>query len=271
MSVRLCVLGSGSSGNATLIVAPDTRLLIDCGFSGDEIAARMAGTGAAWESLDAVLLTHTHQDHIRATAVRACLEHEVTLFCHTTHAAQLDGRRHFRKLVAAGLVKTYDSLVPFKLPGGAQARALPVPHDCPRTFGFRLEFHGEHGHPRRVAYLADLGHWTPALTESVGDVDLLAIESNHDEEMERNSRRHADLIERVLGPYGHLSNRQAAEALATLRAHDRVPRQIVLLHLSRECNLPRLAYRAANQALGQRSGTAIFVTRQDRPGSVLEV
>lgn len=271
MRIQFCVLGSGSSGNATLVVAPHTHLLIDCGFSGDEIAARMAETGADWASLDAVLLTHTHQDHIRATAVRECLNHGVTLFCHETHVAQLDGRRHFRKLAAAGLVKTYDPQVPFKLPGGAQACALPVPHDCPRTFGFRVEFHGEHGHSRRIAYLSDLGHWTPALTDSVAGVDLLALEFNHDEEMERNSRRHTDLIERVLGPFGHLSNCQAAEALDALRALDQAPRQIVLLHLSRECNLPNLAYTAALQALGPCTGISVFVTRQDQRGSMLDV
>jgi phosphoribosyl 1,2-cyclic phosphodiesterase len=269
MSIHFCVLGSGSSGNATVIAAPHTHLLIDCGFSGDEMATRMAETGASWESLDAVLLTHTHQDHIRATAVRECLTHGVTLFCHESHVTQLDSRRHFRKLVAAGLVKTYDPQTPFKLPGGAQACAFPVPHDCPRTFGFLVEFPGEHGHARRIGYLADLGHWTPVLTEALAGVDLLAIEFNHDEEMERNSRRHADLIERVLGPLGHLSNRQAAEAVEALRGHGKAPKQIVLLHLSRECNLPRLAYDAALEALGK--GASVFVTKQDQRGSVLEV
>lgn len=269
MSIHFCVLGSGSSGNATVIVGPHTHLLIDCGFSGDETATRLESTGASWESLDAVLLTHTHQDHIRATAVKECLAHGVTLFCHESHVGQLDGRRHFRKLVAAGLVKTYDPQVPFKLPGGAHACAFPVPHDCPRTFGFRVEFHGEHSHTRRIAYLSDLGHWTPSLTEAVAGVDLLALEFNHDEEMERNSRRHADLIERVLGPFGHLSNRQAAEAIEALARSTSKPKQLVLLHLSRECNLPRLAYNAALQALGE--GASVFVTRQDQRGSILEV
>jgi phosphoribosyl 1,2-cyclic phosphodiesterase len=269
MSIHFCVLGSGSSGNATVIVSAHTHLLIDCGFSGDMIAERMTGTGADWASLDAVLLTHTHQDHIRATAVRECLAHGVTLFCHESHVTQLEGRRHFRKLVAAGLVKTYDPQVPFKLPGGAQACAFPVPHDCPRTFGFRVEVPGEHGHTRRIAYLADLGHWTPTLTEAVAGVDLLALEFNHDEEMERNSRRHADLIERVLGPFGHLSNSQAAGAIEALARSASKPKQLVLLHLSRECNLERLAFNAALQAMGD--GAPVFVTKQDQRGRVLEV
>lgn len=271
MTVHFCVLGSGSSGNAALIAARDTHLLIDCGFSGNETAARLAGTGASWATLDAVLLTHTHQDHVRATALRECLTHGVTLYCHETHAEHFEGRRHYRKLCEAGLVKTYDPGRPFKLPGGATACALPVPHDRPQTFGFSIEVPGAERKTKRILYFSDIGHWTKALTESAEGADLLAIEFNHDEEMERRSRRPADLIDRVLGPLGHLSNRQAAEAVQAICQRGPRPGKLVLLHLSSECNHPRLAYQSALQALGETPDSAVFLTRQDERGSMLEV
>jgi phosphoribosyl 1,2-cyclic phosphodiesterase len=271
MAVHFCVLGSGSSGNAALIAGPDTRLLIDCGFSGDVIATRLKGTGVSWAELDAVLLTHTHTDHVRPTALRQCVSHGVALYCHETHIESLENRRPYRKLCEAGLVRTYDPGKPFKLPGGATACAVAVPHDSARTFAFSIRMPDGRAKQKRISYLSDVGHWTRGLTEAAAGADLLAIEFNHDEEMERLSWRPATLIDRVLGPLGHLSNRQAAEALCAVCRQGSPPAKLVLLHLSRECNRPRLAYEFATEALGVNTKTKVFLSRQDKRGSVLEV
>src|SRR5207249_4770887 len=102
-----------------------------------------------------------------------------------------------------------------------------------------------------LGYAADLGCWNDELAQALADVDLLALEFNHDEQMQLNSGRPDVLIRRVLGDSGHLSNRQASELLCRVlktTGHN-VIRNVVPLHLSRQCNRPELALAAAQAAL----------------------
>jgi hypothetical protein len=128
-------------------------------------------------------------------------------------------------------------------------------HDSGATFGFRFSgaadlFGGEWS----LGYLADLGSWDDRLVEALLDVDLLALEFNHDVELQRSSGRHPMLIARVLGDEGHLSNEQAAELLCETLRRSIVGRlrQLVQLHLSRQCNHPALARAAAQTVLDGR-------------------
>lgn len=313
MSVRFCVLGSGSKGNAALLQTPHLQVLIDAGFAPDELAARLAGTGAGWKSLDAVLLTHTHGDHIKRRCFGLLAEHGVQFFCHKRHARFFEGSRYFSKLKDKGLVAVFDaspfevapkpplSIAPDRKPhtgfraadcslgDKALLRVQPIqlPHDSPPTLGFRLEVRcsgmgfqpmKEHGQAARaterwvrLAYLADLGECSDEVARAAAGVDLLALEFNHDEEMELASGRHPLLIERVLSSEGHLSNAQAAEAfrrVVELGANGG-PTVLVQLHLSQECNDPTLAYQAARQAiLASGVQTQVFSTRQDQRGTV---
>jgi phosphoribosyl 1,2-cyclic phosphodiesterase len=111
-----------------------------------------------------------------------------------------------------------------------------------------------------LGYAADLGSWDERLADALTGVDLLALEFNHDVAMQRSSGRHPYLIERVLSDEGHLSNAQAAELLrrALLNDPERRLRQIVQLHLSRQCNHPRLAFQAAQTVL-EELGLAVAV------------
>ena len=272
MSVRFCVLGSGSRGNAALLMTPDAHVLIDIGFSPDEIAARLDGTGASWDTLKAVVLTHTHADHLRKRTLVEIAHRGITFYCHAAHLAQLQGGRYFKRLAQQGGVKTYAYEQPFEITPGLNFRPLALPHDCPPTFGFRVESTGSDGRIFKLGYVADLGYECSDLVQHIHDVDMLALEFNHDEDMERNSGRPQRLIERVLGNTGHLSNRQAADVFANiLRLANGTggPQVLVQLHLSAECNQPDLAYRAA-QSVVERLGasTKVFTTKQDRRGSV---
>ncbi|MCY3022005.1 MAG: MBL fold metallo-hydrolase [Planctomycetota bacterium] len=311
MNVRFCVLGSGSKGNATLVLAPEAHVLLDAGFAPDELAARMEGTGASWETLAAVVLTHTHADHLKKKCLALCAEHEVEFICHEQHARHLAGGRYYNRLHDKGLLRTFNS-EPFEIRArrariqhsrhkaqstqpqatGSQEQGLSVPqadeavmrfhplrvpHDSPPTFGFRIEARCAETQSVRwvkLAYLSDLGRLDDGLVRALADVELLALEFNHDEEMERNSGRHPLLIERVLGDEGHLSNAQAAEAFRRVLEHasNGGPRYLVQLHLSQECNDPEVAFKAAREiAFLMGAHTQVFSTRQDKRGTILKL
>ncbi len=142
-------------------------------------------------------------------------------------------------------------------------------HDGGATFGFRLLGPADlFGQPCALGYAADLGSWTAELAQAFADVDLLALEFNHDVALEHASGRSPRLIARVLGDAGHLSNVQAAGLLQEVVRRS-VPQRlqyVVQLHLSRECNRPGLALQTAREALGDNSSAPeIHTAHQDRP------
>jgi phosphoribosyl 1,2-cyclic phosphodiesterase len=267
MSLRFTVLASGSAGNASLMEAEGFGLLLDIGLGPRQLASRLAAVKASWLSIHAVLLTHTHSDHWNERTLTHLLRRRIPLYCHPGHHDYL--RRYsltFSALHAAQLVRDYQDEQELRLAPALRCWPLPVRHDCGATFGFRFEGRPDlFGHTSALAYLADLGCWDARLAASVADVDLLALEFNHDLEMEYASGRTPHLIARVLGDEGHLSNAQAAALVReVLRRSPGRLRQIIQLHLSRDCNRPALAADAARAVLAA-AQVELHTASQDRP------
>jgi phosphoribosyl 1,2-cyclic phosphodiesterase len=269
MAPAVTVLGSGSSGNTTLLEADGVSLLIDVGLGVRQIATRLATVGVSWPRIRAVLLTHTHCDHWNDRVFAHLLRLRIPVWCHAEHLAVL--RKHcscYRAMQRAKLFRTYEADRTWLLTGLLQCRPLSVRHDS-TTFGFRFDGATSlFGRAWSLGYATDLGSWDESLVEGLADVDLLAVEFNHDVGLQMASGRPAPLIERVLGDEGHLSNEQAA-ALAVAVMRRSAPRRLtrlVQLHLSRLCNRPELARRAARQALAQLdANTEIHTAEQDTP------
>jgi ribonuclease BN (tRNA processing enzyme) len=255
------VLASGSAGNSSLLESDGFGLLVDIGLGPRQLAARLSAAGRSWQNVHAALLTHTHSDHWNIRTLRALLAKEVPIYCHGEHLVELRAECPdwlVARLEVAGLLRTYsdDEFI-----CGQAVRCLPLElrHDSGPTFGFR--FAGMDESPDSawsLGYAADLGSWDERLVEALCDVDVLALEFNHDVEMQRTSGRHPLLIARVLGDDGHLSNEQAAEFLHELlrRSIRRNLQRLVQLHLSRQCNRPAMAIAAA-QAVVERLGVAL--------------
>jgi phosphoribosyl 1,2-cyclic phosphodiesterase len=223
----------------------------------------------------AMLLTHTHSDHWNDHTLGHLLRRSLPLWCHPAHHRVLESySAHFPRLKAAGLVRDYQAHVEFSA-AGLRCRALPVRHDSGVTFGFRLCGTGDlFGQAGAVGYAADLGSWDDALAEALADVDVLALEFNHDVGLECASGRSPSLIARVLGDDGHLSNEQAAALLRAvlLRSKPGRPRHIVQLHLSRDCNRPALAAAAARRVLEELAREVdVRTASQDHVGPTLEL
>jgi phosphoribosyl 1,2-cyclic phosphodiesterase len=276
MTARFTALASGSAGNACLIQSDGVGVLLDFGLGPRTLAGRLAARGLSWKNVNMVLLTHTHGDHWRETTLLHLGRLGVRLCCHPAHADALGGQSDgFDALHAAGLVARYQAGWPIDLAPGLIAMPLPVEHDAGETFGFRFEGgKGLFGPGWAIGYAADLGCWNGDLARALADVDLLALEFNHDEHLQRTSGRPPYLIERVLGDQGHLSNRQAKGLLTKVLGESTrtTPRHVVPLHLSRDCNRPELARAAAAEALTEagRPGDVV-VALQHEPGPTLAI
>jgi phosphoribosyl 1,2-cyclic phosphodiesterase len=266
MTLQFAVLGSGSRGNSTLVCEENGGgLLIDVGMGPRTLDQRLASVGSDWSRVRAVVLTHTHGDHLDATCLPSLERHGIALYCHEAHRADLSGDPSFERLEGRGLVRHYDGS-PFLAPCGFRVEPIPMRHDGGPTFGFRIESVARRrARAVSVGYVADTGCWTEGMADCLTDVDVLGVEFNHDVGMQRASGRPPALIARVLSDRGHLSNRQAAELVRCVVARSRRDRvgHLVLLHLSEQCNRPELAIHEARAAIEQAGRqTLIHASRQ---------
>lgn len=250
-SVQFAVLASGSRGNATLVRGNGPGLLIDAGLGPRAMAGRLESVGACWSDVAAVALTHTHRDHVDSGTFAELARRRIGFHCHESHRAALVRDAGFRRLDETGLVTTYSDR-PFLTSTGARIEPFPVEHDGGATFGFRIELSpARRTRPVSIGYLADTGCWSESMADVLTDVDVLGVEFNHDEAMQKSSGRPWVLIRRNLGDRGHLSNRQGAELVETVlrRSQRGAIRHLILLHLSDQCNRPDLAIDAARGAV----------------------
>lgn len=260
--MRLAVLGSGSGGNSLIIESGGRRLLVDAGFSCRQIEQRLAGLGMELAGVDALLLTHEHQDHCRGADV---LLRRYGLPVYATQGT-LDGCGLSSE--AAAEARAVRSGQPFEVPEspGFRVEAFGIPHDAREPVGFVIE------DPEgcRIGLAADLGSRSQLAWGRLQDLDCLVIETNHDLQMLRNGPYPWHLKQRVAGRHGHLSNREAANGVVELMC-DRL-RWVVLYHLSETNNLPALAAQAVGERLDREGSSAqVVLTRQHEPTPWIEV
>ena len=264
MTARLTTLASGSAGNSALIECGGERWLIDLGLEPKELDARLATVDADWSQIRGVLVTHRHSDHWTPRSLSRCWTSRVPVFCHRDHAAAFRiGCPDFADLERGRLFRPFVGERPIAISKNWQCRPFRVRHDGGATFGFRFESANS-----AFAYAADLGCWDRGLLERLADVELLALEFNHDPELLQQSRRPPWLVRRILGDEGHLSNAQAAELVGEVLKQSNTDRlrQLVLLHISRECNSGDLAAETARATLAQLGSEAnVFAAEQHEP------
>jgi phosphoribosyl 1,2-cyclic phosphodiesterase len=255
MGMRFTVLASGSAGNASLLEAGGFGLLLDAGLGPRQLAARLAAGGLSWNHVHALLLTHTHSDHWNDRTLAHLRRRNLPIYCHAGHHDVLEAcAPAFIALRTADLVRPFEAEDEFQMAPGLRCRPLPIRHDGGATFGFRFEAAPDlFGSTCALGYVADLGCWDAGLASSLTDVDVLALEFNHDVALEYASGRSARLIARVLGDDGHLANEQAAALLREVlrRSAPGRMKHLVQLHLSRDCNRPHLALAAARAVLDE--------------------
>lgn len=249
MSLEICVLGSGSGGNSTVVRSRRKVLLVDAGFGPRATAQRLAGTGVDVSQIGTICLTHLDRDHFNYNWLATLVKYRIRVYCHEECVEHLkrainDFAAGREKMMGAGeLVAGYRTEEPFEAVEGMVFHPIRCAHDQEGSHGFLIESEG-----CRLGYATDLGCIPEGLIERFCGVHVLAMESNYDPEMEKNSDRPWYLKQRIMGGSGHLSNEQAFAAVraildATQAQNIHLPRHIVLLHRSRQCNCPKLVRR----------------------------
>lgn len=234
-----CVLGSGSSGNCTVVeIAPRLRedggesrraMLIDLGLSPRCTRQRLRSAGLCWGSVTDILLTHLDRDHLCPGWLRPL--HGAAIRVHASP-------EHCLRLREAGVppdrLEPVDAGHLLRLGDETTARSILLPHDEGWSLGWLIEDRG-----LRIGYATDLGRAPPTLLEFFDSLDAVLLESNYDPPMQLASRRPEFLKSRIMGGRGHLSNEEALDVILELDRRGRLQR-IMLLHLSRQCNDPQV-------------------------------
>ncbi|MDF2465240.1 MAG: hypothetical protein K0Q43_3475 [Ramlibacter sp.] len=237
--LRFKSLGSGSSGNATVVQARSsssiTHLLVDCGLGIRHLDKRLGQAGMLAEQIDAIFITHEHGDHIGCARQLALRERIPVWMSHGTYTAI--GEPDFD-----GLLRIACDALPIEV-GALQVRPFTVPHDAREP----LQLTCTDGDVR-LGILTDLGHATSHVLEQLAGCGSLLLECNHDPDMLAASSYPPFLKRRVGGAWGHLANGAAAEIARAMGASGL--KQVVAAHLSEQNNRPDLARRALATALG---------------------
>ena len=234
--MRFASLGSGSQGNALVVEAGHTRLLLDCGFGLGESTARLARLGLEPRDLNAIVVTHEHDDHIGGVA-RLARKYELPVYLTYGTLTALDGER-----AAVAEITLIDSHTPFAV-GDIEVRPYPVPHDArePAQFVF-----GDGN--ATLGVLTDAGASTPHIATMLSGLTALVLECNHDSAMLANGSYPPSLKRRIASRFGHLANDVAAQLLAGLDC-SRL-QHLIAAHLSQQNNTPELARAAMAGAIG---------------------
>ena len=231
--MRFAVLGSGSRGNATVVESASTCVMIDCGFSMKETERRLGQLDYDAKDVSAILLTHEHSDHIKGVGALS-RKYGIPVWA-TRGTAQSHQLGHVPEL------NHLDTEHGFTI-DGLEISSFPVPHDAKEPCQFVFS-DGD----VRFAILTDTGSTTAHIEQMLSSCDAMMLECNHDRDMLQAGYYPQSLKDRVAGPFGHLSNDQAAAFLT--RVDTSKLKHIVAAHLSEKNNAPHLASDALSGAL----------------------
>jgi len=254
--MEICVLGSGSGGNSTLVVSGGTAVLIDAGLSYRRVRGELEELGIEPQKIAALLITHEHADHCSEVSYLAARFGCPIYGTRGTLEAlgfYLSGREELRPFAFGERLEIGDLLV----------KPFPVSHDAAEPCGYLIE-DGE----SRLGLATDLGVATPEVLENLAECDAVILEANHDLEMLRSGPYTWELKQRIRSEIGHLSNEAAGEALAELARRGRL-KKALLTHLSQQNNRPELALETVQGYLGGQ--IEVLLTWQDRRSELIEL
>jgi phosphoribosyl 1,2-cyclic phosphodiesterase len=260
MPIELCVLASGSSANCVYLSTGHTRILVDAGLSGKATAERLASIGVDINQIDAICVTHEHDDHKSALGVLQ-RRYNVALYANSGTARGIMNSQGNKDL--EWTIFHTGSTFPL---GDFQVHPFSVMHDGADPVGFIFTHAGV-----SVGVVTDMGIVTELVRQRLAPCHTIVLESNHDEQMLKDSGRPWSLKQRIAGTRGHLSNLHAAELACHIAATGL--KRILLAHISNDCNERDLALQTMQQALQLAGHThiEIHLTYQQQPSDLIVI
>jgi phosphoribosyl 1,2-cyclic phosphodiesterase len=256
MSVEICVLGSGSGGNCTFLGTPKTRLLVDAGFSMKETARRLAAINIPLESIQAIVISHEHSDHIHGVeTLTKNLSIPVYIARAALEAMRIDAEKYSFEFIQAG-----SSF----LIGDVEVHPFSIPHDSVEPLAFRFESAGI-----RASVVTDLGYIPELVKQRVAGSDCLIFEANHDLDMLKVGPYPWFVKQRVMSRHGHLSNDATARFFE--EDYDGMAAHVLLAHISQKNNHPDIVRMSITQAFEKRGlpTQTIQLTSQSEPSPLI--
>ncbi len=232
--MRFCAFASGSSGNCTYAGSENTHILVDVGISGKRVESALNDAGLCGRDLNGILVTHEHSDHICGLGV---ISRKYGIPIYATEKT-IDAIMKDRSVgsIDRGLFNVIRADNKFMI-GDLTINPMKISHDAADPVGYRI-FYGK----KKVAVCTDLGKYDEYTVDCLSGLDAVLLEANHDVKMLQLGPYPYSLKMRILGDRGHLSNENSGRLLSRI-LHDNM-KYVFLGHLSKENNLPELAYEA---------------------------
>jgi len=262
--MRVCNLASGSAGNCTYVEGDETKILVDCGLTINDLSARLGMLGVTIDDIDAVVISHEHIDHIRSVATLS-KKYNKKIYAYVDEWQAI--------LAKQSNVNPVNQMAFFELPfeiGKIKITPIKLPHDSFSCFGFCFE-----QNDKKFSILTDLGQTNDRILSQVAGSVLVYLEANHDEQMLMDNPNYPlSLKRRILSSRGHLSNVASAKAIEKLSGYG--TKQVVLSHLSEKNNTPELAFNTVctyldEHGIKQGENIRIDIARQDRPTTIFNL
>lgn len=228
---NFCSLYSGSSGNSLFVESENTKLLVDAGVSSKKIEEALANLEIDPTSIDGILITHEHSDHVQGLGTFA-KKFNLPVF---VNEKTLDAMPKQKEKISEKNIKLFNINEKFEI-GDLKVKPFSIPHDAANPCGFNI-----FKDYKKISIATDIGHMTNGILKNLEDSIFIMLESNYDPEVLKYSKYPYQLKTRIAGPDGHLSNELAGKTISYLLNSGL--KQAVLGHLSKQSNFPELAYK----------------------------
>ncbi len=261
--LNFCSLYSGSSGNCLFVESDNTKLLIDAGVSLKKIEEGLESLNISPFSLNGVLVTHEHSDHIKSLG-NLSRKFNLPVFA---NSETFDAMPKQTDKIATENINKININEKFCI-NDIEINSFSIPHDAANPCGFCFCC-GD----KKISIATDIGHITNDILKKLEGSQFVLLESNYDTEVLKYAKYPFYLKQRISGPNGHLSNDIAGKVINYL-IHDNL-QTAILGHLSKESNFPELAYQTvANEIIS--SGTdisniSLSVASRDNVGKLIHI